>query len=570
MIGCWRWLAAVADDPRRRRVYVEQPLAPDDLVGHAELARVRLAAPLALDESIDPPGDVATAGSLGAAALVNVKPARLGGVIERTLALAESAARGPCRPSVPAGRLPRGDARDGRRAGHRADGRVRRWAAPHRPRSQLASTSTTTSPSRSDRRRRPHAAPDGPGIGRPAARAAGRGGGRPTPHPPVSAASNGPPPGGRSNAASGSAGGPARARLARTVGADRLDAGGRAPGAGPGLDPDGRAVGVDVGSLAAQGIEVTGRRSGGGAVLLEPGQSVWIDVLVPVGRRALGRRRGRSFPGWARRGLTALGRPRLAGAEVHAGGLVRTAASARVCFAGLGPGEVSIGGDKAVGLSQRRTRAGARFQCIVHQAWNPRRSAPSRVSTPPPCPRSSWSTAAPAPSSRPCSPPWAEPSSHHDVVIGGRLTSSSALPGGSPWLARSSTSRFRSTTVNGPSRSTARPSAGDLERWGPLEYWTTAAGDGDGIGGALTKRDDPASGLMFYISVEDVDQALASVEAAGGRRLTGRMPIPTVGWSAFFEDSEGNKVGVFQEDPEVPMPGGDEPEEHRPEEQRQA
>jgi hypothetical protein len=104
----------------------------------------------------------------------------------------------------------------------------------------------------------------------------------------------------------------------------------------------------------------------------------------------------------------------------------------------------------------------------------------------------------------------------------------------------------------------------DLERWGPLEYWTTAAGDGDGIGGALTERDDPASGLMFYISVEDVDQALASVEAAGGRRLTGRMPIPTVGWSAFFEDSEGNKVGLFQEDATVPMPGGDEPDEQRP------
>ncbi len=93
-----------------------------------------------------------------------------------------------------------------------------------------------------------------------------------------------------------------------------------------------------------------------------------------------------------------------------------------------------------------------------------------------------------------------------------------------------------------------------LEQWGPVEYWPTTAGEGDGIGGALTKRSDDAPSLMFYIEVDDVDATLEAVEVAGGTRLTDRMPIPTVGWSAFFEDSEGNKVGVFQADPEVPMP----------------
>ena len=68
--------------------YVEQPLAPDDLVGHAELARVS-PAPLALDESIATAGDALTAASLGAAGVLNVKPARLGG-LRATLALAEA------------------------------------------------------------------------------------------------------------------------------------------------------------------------------------------------------------------------------------------------------------------------------------------------------------------------------------------------------------------------------------------------------------------------------------------------------------------------------------------------
>jgi uncharacterized protein len=94
----------------------------------------------------------------------------------------------------------------------------------------------------------------------------------------------------------------------------------------------------------------------------------------------------------------------------------------------------------------------------------------------------------------------------------------------------------------------------DLERWGPMEYWTTTGGEGEGIGGALTRRGDGAQALTFYISVDDVDEALAAVEAAGGRALTPRMPIPTVGWMASFVDTEGNTVGVFQADPSAPMP----------------
>lgn len=92
-----------------------------------------------------------------------------------------------------------------------------------------------------------------------------------------------------------------------------------------------------------------------------------------------------------------------------------------------------------------------------------------------------------------------------------------------------------------------------LERWGPSEYWTTEAGEGEGIGGALTRRSSDSPFLVFYIDVEDVDAALAAVSRAGGRSLTGRMPIPTVGWTALFEDTEGNRIGLFQADPSVPM-----------------
>jgi predicted enzyme related to lactoylglutathione lyase len=93
-----------------------------------------------------------------------------------------------------------------------------------------------------------------------------------------------------------------------------------------------------------------------------------------------------------------------------------------------------------------------------------------------------------------------------------------------------------------------------LEQWGPIEYWSVEGGSGDGINGGLTRREDASQSLMFYISVDDIDDALSAIESAGGTKLSERMPIPGVGWSAFFEDTEGNRVGLFQTDESVPMP----------------
>jgi O-succinylbenzoate synthase len=60
---------------------IEQPLADDDLLGHAALA-VRLRTPVCLDESITSAATVATALHVGACRVVNVKPGRVGGLAE--------------------------------------------------------------------------------------------------------------------------------------------------------------------------------------------------------------------------------------------------------------------------------------------------------------------------------------------------------------------------------------------------------------------------------------------------------------------------------------------------------
>jgi len=129
---------------------------------------------------------------------------------------------------------------------------------------------------------------------------------------------------------------------------------------------------VDLDACEHRGFEVVRRRSGGGAVLLVPGEVVWVDLILPTGG-----------PGWSpdvHRPMVWLGE-RLAAAfraagdsdvAVHDAAMVTTAYSRLVCFDGTGPGELTRSdGSKLVGISQRRTRAAARLQCCWYSSYDP-------------------------------------------------------------------------------------------------------------------------------------------------------------------------------------------------------
>ena len=60
---------------------IEQPLPEDDLFGHARLAEL-IETPVCLDESITSLRQAAEAITLGACSVINVKPARVGGLME--------------------------------------------------------------------------------------------------------------------------------------------------------------------------------------------------------------------------------------------------------------------------------------------------------------------------------------------------------------------------------------------------------------------------------------------------------------------------------------------------------
>lgn len=123
----------------------------------------------------------------------------------------------------------------------------------------------------------------------------------------------------------------------------------------------------DVGDAA----DVVRRVSGGGAVWVAPGAQVWVDLVVPRHDRRwvdddVNRAAWWVGDAWA----AALGAMGVADLEVHRGPMACGAWGPAVCFAGLGAGEVTVAGRKAVGVSQRRTRDYALFQCAVHIVWD--------------------------------------------------------------------------------------------------------------------------------------------------------------------------------------------------------
>jgi lipoate-protein ligase A len=127
---------------------------------------------------------------------------------------------------------------------------------------------------------------------------------------------------------------------------------------------------VDGHVAAALGVDVVGRRSGGGSVLVMPGEAVWLDLVIPAGDPLWCDDVGAAMK-WVgecwRAALDAIGMS----TSVHEGGLLSGAWGRSICFASVGTGEVMQGTAKVVGISQRRTREWARFQTMCHLRWRP-------------------------------------------------------------------------------------------------------------------------------------------------------------------------------------------------------
>jgi predicted enzyme related to lactoylglutathione lyase len=74
----------------------------------------------------------------------------------------------------------------------------------------------------------------------------------------------------------------------------------------------------------------------------------------------------------------------------------------------------------------------------------------------------------------------------------------------------------------------------------------TMSKPGFGIGGAIGSGEEARRHLTFYVSVADIDSALAAIEAKGGKGSFGPQPIPDGRMIAGFLDPEGHLIGLVQ------------------------
>jgi hypothetical protein len=66
------------------------------------------------------------------------------------------------------------------------------------------------------------------------------------------------------------------------------------------------------------------------------------------------------------------------------------------------------------------------------------------------------------------------------------------------------------------------------------------------INGGMMKRSSHTPSPVITIGVDSIDDALKKVEASGGSTITPRTPIPDMGAFAYFKDSEGNTMGLWE------------------------
>lgn len=66
------------------------------------------------------------------------------------------------------------------------------------------------------------------------------------------------------------------------------------------------------------------------------------------------------------------------------------------------------------------------------------------------------------------------------------------------------------------------------------------------INGGILGRQDPVTRPVITIGVASIDDSAKKIEANGGKVVRGRMAVGAMGFSAYFTDSEGNLVGLWE------------------------
>ncbi|MCY4367708.1 MAG: VOC family protein [Chloroflexi bacterium] len=91
----------------------------------------------------------------------------------------------------------------------------------------------------------------------------------------------------------------------------------------------------------------------------------------------------------------------------------------------------------------------------------------------------------------------------------------------------------------------------ELNQWaGDDTFWLINTGDDSqpGINGGMLVRPEPSATTTVVMQVPSVDEYSERITGAGGTVTIPKFAIPGVGYAAYFIDTEGNPIGIFQDD----------------------
>ena len=75
---------------------------------------------------------------------------------------------------------------------------------------------------------------------------------------------------------------------------------------------------------------------------------------------------------------------------------------------------------------------------------------------------------------------------------------------------------------------------------------TMQAKEPGAINGGIMKRSSDTPAPVITIQVGSIDEALKKIEAGGGSTVQPRTEIPNMGAFAYFKDTEGNAMGLWE------------------------
>ena len=66
------------------------------------------------------------------------------------------------------------------------------------------------------------------------------------------------------------------------------------------------------------------------------------------------------------------------------------------------------------------------------------------------------------------------------------------------------------------------------------------------INGGMPQRGMGVEHTVVTIQVQSIEDALTRIEKLGGKKVSDKMPVGDMGFAAYFKDTEGNVVGLWQ------------------------